>query len=66
MSIAEHLMPELAHDQSSLELLREQVAAGRTGLRAGAGFYEWTEARRAHIQEVRAKQLRGATLEHGD
>jgi len=66
LSIAEHLMPELAHDQSSLELLREQVAAGRTGLRAGAGFYEWTEARRAHIQEVRAKQLRGATLEHGD
>ena len=64
LSIAEHLMPELANDQSGLELLRAQVAAGRTGLRSGAGFYEWTEARQSHIKDVRARQLRGKTMDH--
>ncbi len=64
LSIAEHLMPELAHDQACLALLREQVEAGRTGVRSGAGFYEWTEARRAHVKEVRAQQLSGWTIAH--
>jgi len=64
LAIAEHLMPELASDQSCLALLREQVAAGRTGLRAGAGFYEWTEARQVHAQDVRAQQLLLKTIDH--
>jgi len=62
LSIAEHLMPELTHDQQSLALLREQVAAGHTGIRTGAGFYEWTEARRTALKAIRAQQLRGVTL----
>jgi 3-hydroxybutyryl-CoA dehydrogenase len=42
LSIAGHLMPELAKDEEVLELLRRRVAAGKTGLRSGEGFYRWT------------------------
>ena len=65
LSIAEHLMPELAHDQGSLDLLRERVGAGQTGIRSGVGFYEWNAARRARIKAIRARQLRGTTLPDG-
>lgn len=65
LSIAEHLMPELAHDQRSLDLLRERVGAGQTGIRSGVGFYQWNEARRARSKAIRARQLRGTTLPEG-
>lgn len=50
LDIATHLMPELAKDEDVLDLLRQQVDAGRIGVRSGAGFYEWDKA---HLQRVK-------------
>jgi len=55
-------MPELAHDQDCLDVLRAQVSQGRTGIRSGAGFYQWDDARRAHLKDIRRHQLRGETI----
>ena len=45
LTIASHLMPELAKDEDVLELMRTRVAAGHTGLRSGQGFYPWPPER---------------------
>ncbi len=58
LKIASHLMPELASDQRSLEVLREHVDKGEVGIRSGKGFYEWNEARIARIKRLRREQLR--------
>ncbi len=55
LDISTHLMPELAKDEDVLDLLREQVNAGRVGVRSGAGFYEWDEA---HLARVKAGRKR--------
>ena len=55
LDISTHLMPELAKDEDVLDLLRQQVDAGRVGVRSGAGFYEWDEA---HLQRVKAGRKR--------
>lgn len=60
LDIASHLMPTLAKDDEVLEVLRERVGQGRTGLRSGNGFYEWSEERKARIAERRAHQLQHA------
>jgi 3-hydroxybutyryl-CoA dehydrogenase len=62
LAISEHLMPELSDDQDCLEVLRAQVQQGRTGIRTGEGFYQWDDARRAHLKEIRRQQLRGVTI----
>jgi 3-hydroxybutyryl-CoA dehydrogenase len=49
LTIASHLMPELAKDEDVLDLMRTRVAAGQTGLRSGQGFYAWPPER---VQEV--------------
>jgi 3-hydroxybutyryl-CoA dehydrogenase len=53
LDISSHLMPELAKDEDVLDLLRQQVDAGRVGVRSGAGFYEWDDAHLAQIREAR-------------
>lgn len=58
--IARHLWPTLVRDESPLQLLEDQVAAGRTGLRSGHGFHEWDAARRERIVQRRLHQLRHA------
>jgi len=58
--IARHLWPTLARDEAPLQLLEDQVAAGRTGLRSGHGFHEWDAARRERIVQRRLHQLRHA------
>lgn len=60
LDIASHLMPTLAKDEEVLEVLRERVGQGRTGLRSGNGFYEWSEERKVRIAERRAYQLQHA------
>jgi 3-hydroxybutyryl-CoA dehydrogenase len=55
LDISTHLMPELAKDEDVLELLRQQVDAGRIGVRSGAGFYEWDDA---HLAQVKAGRKR--------
>lgn len=59
VDISSHLMPELAKDEDVIDLLREQVDAGRVGVRSGAGFYEWDDARLAHIKAARRKLIAG-------
>jgi 3-hydroxybutyryl-CoA dehydrogenase len=57
LDISTHLMPELAKDEDVLDLLRQQVDAGRVGVRSGAGFYDWDEARLAQVREARRQLL---------
>lgn len=40
------MYPSLAADTEPARVLRERVAAGRLGMKTGAGFYDWPEARR--------------------
>ncbi|PQV45526.1 3-hydroxyacyl-CoA dehydrogenase [Paraburkholderia sp. BL21I4N1] len=57
LDISTHLMPELAKDEDVLDLLRQQVDAGRVGVRSGAGFYEWDEAHLAHVKAGRKRLI---------
>jgi 3-hydroxybutyryl-CoA dehydrogenase len=60
LTIASYLMPRLAKDEDVLELMKEKVAAGKTGIRGGEGFYPWPKER---VAEVIARRDRGL-LEH--
>jgi 3-hydroxybutyryl-CoA dehydrogenase len=60
LTIASYLMPRLAKDEDVLELMKEKVAAGKTGIRGGEGFYPWPKER---VEEVIARRDRGL-LEH--
>jgi 3-hydroxybutyryl-CoA dehydrogenase len=57
LSIASHLMPELAKDEEVLDLIRERVKAGKVGLRSGEGFYSWPEERADRVQARRNQDL---------
>jgi 3-hydroxybutyryl-CoA dehydrogenase len=57
LDISSHLMPELAKDEDVLDLLREQVDAGRVGVRSGAGFHDWDDARVAQVKEGRKRVI---------
>lgn len=63
LSIAEHLMPELATDQGVLDLIRAHVAAGEMGLRSGQGFYSWSPERIASVRGRRDRDLLRRRLE---
>jgi 3-hydroxybutyryl-CoA dehydrogenase len=60
LDIATHLMPTLAKGEGVLDLLREHVSQGETGLRSGQGLYAWDDERKQRIIERRAYQLRHA------
>ena len=57
VDIASHLMPALAKDEDVLDLLRDQVKAGRVGVRSGAGFYEWDDAQHAKVKAGRKRVI---------
>ncbi len=57
LSIAEHLMPDLAKDEDVLDLIRERVAAGAVGPRTGQGFYPWPAERVAAVRGRRDRDL---------
>lgn len=57
LSIASHLMPELAKDEGVLDLIRERVKAGKVGLRSGEGFYSWPEERANQVLARRNQDL---------
>jgi 3-hydroxybutyryl-CoA dehydrogenase len=57
LDISTHLMPKLAKDEDVLDLLREQVDAGRVGVRSGAGFYDWDDAHLAQVKEGRKRVI---------
>ncbi len=56
-TIASYLMPLLAKDEDVLQLMKEKVAAGKTGLRSGEGFYPWPEERAAAVVARRNRAL---------
>lgn len=41
-SVEEYLFPDLAVNISPSDILKEKFANGKTGMRAGEGFYSWT------------------------
>jgi 3-hydroxybutyryl-CoA dehydrogenase len=57
LSIAEHLMPELAKDEEVLDLIRQHVAMGDIGGRSGQGFYSWPAERIAEVRGARDRDL---------
>jgi 3-hydroxybutyryl-CoA dehydrogenase len=57
LTIASHLMPELAKDEDVLELMRIRVDAGKTGLRSGEGFYPWPPERAQEVIQRRNADL---------
>ncbi|WP_201762714.1 3-hydroxyacyl-CoA dehydrogenase family protein [Paraburkholderia hospita] len=59
VDISTHLMPALAKDEDVLDLLREQVQAGRVGVRSGAGFYDWDDAQTAKVKAGRRRVIQG-------
>jgi 3-hydroxybutyryl-CoA dehydrogenase len=56
-TIASYLMPLLAKDEDVLQLMKEKVVAGKTGLRSGEGFYSWPEERAAAVVARRNRSL---------
>jgi 3-hydroxybutyryl-CoA dehydrogenase len=56
-TIASYLMPLLAKDEDVLQLMKEKVAAGKTGPRSGEGFYPWPEERVAAVIAHRNRAL---------
>jgi 3-hydroxybutyryl-CoA dehydrogenase len=57
LTIASHLMPQLAKDEDVLELMRIRVEAGKTGLRSGEGFYHWPAERAQEVIQRRNADL---------
>jgi 3-hydroxybutyryl-CoA dehydrogenase len=57
LTIASHLMPELAKDEDVLNLMRTRVEAGDTGLRSGKGFYPWPPERADEVIKRRNADL---------
>jgi 3-hydroxybutyryl-CoA dehydrogenase len=57
VDISTHLMPGLAKDEDVIDLLREQVNAGRVGVRSGAGFYDWDDAHLARVKAGRKQVI---------
>ena len=57
LTIASHLMPQLAKDEDVLELMRTRIEAGKTGLRSGEGFYSWPPERAQEVVKRRNNDL---------
>jgi 3-hydroxybutyryl-CoA dehydrogenase len=57
LTIASHLMPQLAKDEDVLELMRVKVDAGKTGVRSGEGFYPWPPERAQEVIQRRNADL---------
>ncbi|PWC45854.1 3-hydroxyacyl-CoA dehydrogenase [Azospirillum sp. TSO22-1] len=57
LAVHEHVLPDLDRTAGPLPLLRELVASGRLGMKAGAGFRTWTEEQRAEVHTRLALHL---------
>lgn len=61
------IYPSLSNAREPSRALREHVAAGRLGLKAGRGFYDWPEPQRSAERERYARMLRrGLELLNGE
>lgn len=50
-AILDYVGPSLASDQRAPEIIREAVAEGRLGAKAGRGFYDWPAGRREDTEQ---------------
>jgi 3-hydroxyacyl-CoA dehydrogenase len=50
LAVHEHVLPDLDRTPGPSPLLRELVASGRLGMKAGAGFRTWTEAQQTEVR----------------
>jgi 3-hydroxybutyryl-CoA dehydrogenase len=53
LQVATHLLPHITADENGLEVLRAHIAKGEKGAASGAGFYQWTDERRAAMRQKR-------------
>ena len=58
LAVHEHVLADLDRTPGPLPLLRDLVASGRLGMKAGAGFRDWTEAQQAEVRSRLAAHLR--------
>ncbi|MBY6263670.1 3-hydroxyacyl-CoA dehydrogenase family protein [Azospirillum sp. 412522] len=58
LAVHEHVLPDLDRSPAPLPLLRDLVASGRLGMKAGAGFRNWAEGEREEISAALAAHLR--------
>lgn len=54
LSIADYLYPQLSATDTPAGVLRSRVAAGKTGRKAGRGFYAWDGPREAAVRAAEA------------
>lgn len=59
MSLAIHsyIVGDLCRDPEPVAILREKVAKGETGAKAGKGFYDWSHGSPAEVRRVRDRFL---------
>lgn len=57
LSVASHLMPQLAKGEEVLDLLREHTKKGELGVSTGRGFYKWDQDRIEDLKALRRRQL---------
>lgn len=58
LAVHEHVLADLDRSAGPQRLLRDLVASGRLGMKAGAGFRTWTEAQREEVAAGLAVHLR--------
>lgn len=56
-AIHKYLLADLAGDLQPQAILSQRVSAGDVGMRSGAGFYTWTEARKTEAIERRNSEI---------
>jgi 3-hydroxybutyryl-CoA dehydrogenase len=56
-AVQDYVLPDLSAIQRAGPLLRDKVAKGEVGARAGKGFLEWTPQKAEHVRERRDRFL---------
>ena len=57
MAIQSYLLPELDRSTEPLQFIRDKVARGELGAKAGEGFYDWPPGRAARVIRQRDEAL---------
>ncbi|CAO3432201.1 3-hydroxyacyl-CoA dehydrogenase family protein [Azospirillum endophyticum] len=57
LAVHEHVLPDLDRTPGPLPLLRDLVAAGRLGMKSGAGFRTWADGQREEVAAALAIHL---------
>jgi 3-hydroxybutyryl-CoA dehydrogenase len=57
LSIQDYLLPELERSTEPLQIIRDKVARGELGAKAGKGFFDWPPDRTASVIRRRDEAL---------